>query len=136
MCYSAWFGGFQVAPPVSRIDDDLTAGTTEQHVPAVEHIPTQDSLLSRKVCLELARILLAIQPDPDQKTKRHRHAPRDPADHAGHTEGWIEVKWMAVRPRQCRCIGPCVGDDAIEKRTWDPRAARNSALKTGSAALG
>src|SRR5216683_448460 len=62
----------------SRIHDDLAAGTTEQDLQAVEHIPTQDSLLAREVCLKLARILLTIQPDPDQEANRYRHAARDP----------------------------------------------------------
>ena len=99
--------------PSSWVDDDFPSRAAKQHLQAVEHIPAEDSLLARQVCLELARILLTIEPDPNQKADGHRHSARDPRDHAGHTLGWVQVQLLAVRPGQRRCIGSCVGDDAI-----------------------
>src|SRR4051812_5684076 len=86
----------------SRRAGSLPCGTAEQHVQAVQHIPTKDSFLAGEVCLKLARILLTIQPAPDQEADRHRHATRDSTDHAGHPEGGVEVERVSVRPGQGR----------------------------------
>ena len=112
--------GGQRSEPPSRVDNDFPGGTAEQHLQAVQHIPTEDSLLAREICLKLARILLTIQSDPDQKANRHRHATRNPTDYAGHTVGWIKVQLLAVRPWHCRGIGACVGYNTIQKQACGP----------------
>lgn len=84
--------------------------------------------MTGEVGLKLARILAAIQPAPDQKAHGHCPATRDPTDHAGHTEGWIEAKLLAVRPGQCSRIGACVRNDTIQKHAW--RSARCTELST------
>ena len=45
----------------------------------------------------------------------HRQPTRDSIDYTGHTDGWVEVHLLAVRPGQSSCIGACVGNDAIQK---------------------
>src|SRR5205807_1626649 len=84
----------------SRIDDDLAGRSTEQDLQAVEHIPSQDSLWTREVCLKLAGILLAIQPDPGREANGRRSGAPDPTHHAGDAHGGIEVQLLAVGPRQ------------------------------------
>ena len=81
-------------------------------------ISPQDSLLARKICLKLARILFTIQPDPDQKANGYGYTAPDSTNNAGHAKSWIEVQLLAVRPRQCGCIGTCIRDDAIQKHAF------------------
>src|SRR5438552_5982253 len=89
----------RLAAALSRIEDDLAAGTAEQHVHAVEDIPPEDALLTREVGLKLAGILLAVQPDPGREANGRRAGTPDPTHHTGDAHGGIEVQLQAVGPR-------------------------------------
>jgi hypothetical protein len=110
----ASWGGCPLWP--SRIDDDLASRTTEKDLKAVEYIPPEDSLLTREVCLKLAGILLAIQPDPGREANCRRSGAAHPAHQAGNAHGGIEVQLLAIGPGQDAHVCTGVRDDPIQNQ--------------------
>ena len=100
--------------PASRVDNGLTRWTAEEYIQAIENVSTQDSLLPREIRLELARVFLPIQPDPNEKAHRYGRAASHPTDYARHALCWVEVKLLAVGPRQSRRVRARVRYHAIQ----------------------
>lgn len=99
-----------------RIYNNLAAWTAKEYVYAVEDVAAQNPLAAAEIGLELAGILLAIEPNPYQEANRYGSTTCNTADYAGHADGRIQAELLAVGPWKRCCIGAGVRDNAVQER--------------------
>src|SRR5437016_5064704 len=111
--------GFQKLSTVSPtqkplwIHDQFSDRASEQHFQTVQDVSAEDTLITNKVRLQAAGILLSIQVDPDTEvqgwrgTARHASHPTWPALSNG------ELESLTVCPRQRGGVRSRGGDDSI-----------------------
>jgi hypothetical protein len=104
----------------SWIDNYFHAGTAKQDIDPIQNITPKDAFAPRKVCLESARILLSVKPGPYLKRERGRRAACNTSDQALYALARIELKELAIRPRQDARVRSGIGNDPIED---EPRRA-------------
>jgi hypothetical protein len=51
----------------SRVDDDLSGGTTEQRLQTVQDITANNPLVTDKIGMQAAGVLLSVDKHPDAK---------------------------------------------------------------------
>lgn len=99
------------------IDNHFRLWTAKEDLQRIQNISAEDSLVSCKVGVKLAWILLAVQMDPDRKAQRGCQTAGYSSPQGRHSLGWIELELLTVDPWQCAGIGAGVGDDLIKRQT-------------------
>ncbi len=98
----------------SRIDDNLTDRSAEQNLQAIQNVSAQDPLAPHEVCLQPARVILALEPGPDLKGERCHRTASNTTYQALHARGWSQLKELTGRPGQDARIRPRIGNYSIQ----------------------
>ena len=76
---------------ISRIDDNLTARTSEKHLQRVQNVSPQDTLIPYKIRVQLALILIPIQMNPNYEAECRHRTTSDTTHQTRHSLSRVEL---------------------------------------------
>src|SRR5207248_1703548 len=93
----------------SGVDDDLVRRSAEEHLQRVQDVTPQEPLIPEEVGLQLTRMFLAVQLNPDEEAQRGRRTTADPTDQLRPAQAGVELELLAIRPREGAGVSPVSG---------------------------